>query len=212
MKTNTLLMLTLFALLLPINAIAEEAFVKGTVFIMNPGGKSPIPASSYEVTLYDIQKKMLLNPSVTDTFGRFAFYGVRSEKYLLDIIRRGKNWTHLFWRQEVKAPLTLEPIVLAQSASVIPRAKFSEVVGQKDRYDFALWLDVPNEQRNRIKKVTYILDHPTFKNKEYPASASDNFKISYRGWGCLSNVIINIQGQGGDSSIYFDMCSALADF
>jgi transcription initiation factor IIF auxiliary subunit len=101
---------------------------------------------------------------------------------------------------------------LSQSANILPYAKFTKVKGKEGTYDFSLWLDVPNEQKSRIKKVTYVFNHPTFNNKVFVSNNQANgFMVSYRGWGCLSNVTIKIEGQYGVSLISLDMCGALKE-
>lgn len=216
MKNSTLIksIVLFIVFFFPFTVVAGDAFLNGTVYIVSPESESPMPASSYQVKLYDTQLKKSLNPSVTDAYGRFAFFGVRKGKYLLDVVQTAKNWTHRLWRQDVTAPGTVRPIVLSQSASIIPHAKYTEVMGSKDTYDFSLWLDVPNKQKNRIKKVIYVFNHPTFKNKEFVSNnQTDGFKVGYRGWGCLSNVTIKIQGKdGGESLILLNMCGALENF
>ena len=102
MKNSILIKLVvLFAVILsPLRVVAGGSFLNGTVYIVTPGSKSPMPASSYEVKLYDTHQKKSLNPSVTDAYGRFAFIGVRNGKYLLEIVQIAKHWRHQLWRQK----------------------------------------------------------------------------------------------------------------
>jgi hypothetical protein len=207
-------MTTFFVVLLfALNAAAEDNSLKGSVYLFAPQGEDPTPVSGYEVKLYDMQQKKALNPSVTDAYGRYAFFGIPSGRYILSIIKTGPHWRQFLWRQEVTAPGAVAPIVLPQSANIVPRASYVEVKGQKDIYDFSLWIDSPNEQKVQISKVIYVFDHPTFKTKEFTSSnQADGFKVSYRGWGCLSNVTIKIESRDVSSQIRFNMCEALKDF
>ena len=101
------------------------------------------------------------------------------------------------------------------SARVSPQASSLEVSGQttggKQVFDFSVWLNVPAEDRNSIEKVSYLFNHPTFRqNTMISSDASTGFRIGYRGWGCLSSVIITISLKDGSSDkIDFDMCKKL---
>jgi transcription initiation factor IIF auxiliary subunit len=102
------------------------------------------------------------------------------------------------------------------SARVAPQASSVEVSGLKTSdgrqvFDFSLWLVVPSDDRNSIQQVSYLFNHPTFRQKTMTsADASTGFRIGYRGWGCLSSVIITITLKDGSSDkTDFDMCKKL---
>ena len=78
-------------------------------------------------------------------------------------------------------------------------------------YLFKLWIEAPEEVKNKISKVEYFFNHPTFDKKKYSSQkANDNFSVQYDGWGCLSLVVITIFPRDGKSfDIYFDMCAKL---
>ncbi len=189
---------------------AEENPLTGTVYLYTAGKQSPTPLSGYEVRVYDPQQKKWSNPSVTDAYGRYAFYGMPKKKHVLTVGKAGKDWHQVVWQQEVAAPGIVKPIVLAQSADIVPHASYTERKGEKDSYDFSLWLDVPAEQQAGIRRVTYIFNNPTFKRKEYESRQANNgFKVEYSGWGCLEKVTIKIERQGANSYLIFKMCDAL---
>jgi hypothetical protein len=190
-------------------AAAEES-IKGAVYLYAAGKQNPIPLSGYAVKLYDPEEKKWSNPSITDAYGRYAFNGVPSKKFVLTVGKTGAYWHQSVWQQEVKAPASVRPIVLPVAADIVPRASFTERKEEKDSYDFSLWLGVPEEQKAGIRRVVYIFNNPTFKQKEYESQqASDGFRIGYRGWGCLDRVIIRIELQSANSHIDFNMCEAL---
>jgi hypothetical protein len=189
---------------------AAETALTGGVYLYAAGRQQPIPLSGYEVRLYDREKKIWLNPSITDAYGRYAFFGIAAKKYVLSVGKAGPHWRQNVWEQDVKAPGAVKPIVLSAAADIIPRASYQERSGEKNSYDFSLWLDVPEDQRQKIKSVTYVLNHPTFAQKEYASSKSeDGFRVGYRGWGCLNTVLIRIERQGAGSQITFRMCDEL---
>ena len=78
-------------------------------------------------------------------------------------------------------------------------------------YDFTLWVDVPTTLKERIQRVTYTFNNPTFKDKvQESTEPSDGFAVSYRGWGCLNLVTINVFFKDGPSQERpFNMCEAL---
>ena len=189
---------------------AEETGLTGAVYLYAAGKQQPIPLSGYEVKLYDREKKEWSNPSITDAYGRYAFFGIAAKKYVLNVSKAGPHWRQNVWEQEVKAPGAVKAIVLAAAADIIPHASYKERAGEKNSYDFKLWLDVPAEQQKKIKRVTYVLNHPTFTQKEYVSTkVPEGFPISYQGWGCLNTVTIRIERQGGGSQIIFRMCDEL---
>jgi hypothetical protein len=213
-KHNVIKVITIIVVMLCASTVtAEDTALKGTVYLYAPQAENPIPVSGYEVKLYNVKQQKSLNPSITDAYGRYAFFGIPRGKYVLSITKAGPYWRQRVWRQEVTAPGTPDPIVLPQAASIVPHASYLEVKGQKDTYDFSLWLDAPPEQKARIKKVVYLFNHPTFETKEFVSrNKADGFKVGYKGWGCLTNVTIKVKGRDTRSQISFNMCEALKDF
>jgi cell division protein FtsB len=82
-------------------------------------------------------------------------------------------------------------------------------------YDFKLWVDASRETLARISSVRYEFNHPTFPPKlrvQESSNRDDGFPVSYRGWGCLSSVIVTFniaEPKGPPPKIDFDMCAAL---
>lgn len=76
-------------------------------------------------------------------------------------------------------------------------------------YDFSIWLQVPVLLKDKIVKVSYYFDHPTMikKNRE-SQEAANGYSVSYRGWGCLSSVIITVSLTDGTiHKLDFNQCT-----
>jgi Carboxypeptidase regulatory-like domain len=75
---------------------AQSLSLSGSLWIHQPSAR-PLPAVGYKVYLYSKQSGWS-RPSYTDSAGRYAHYGVRPDKYLLQI-RDSQNKT--VWQQDV---------------------------------------------------------------------------------------------------------------
>lgn len=102
------------------------------------------------------------------------------------------------------------------SAIVEPRAEAKPVPGGEtpggtQYYDFSIWLGLPSREAGRIGRVSYEFNHPTFTQpRASSTNPADGFRVSYRGWGCLNSVIIQIETTDGSTErIDFDMCKEL---
>ncbi len=189
---------------------ARAAEITGTVYLYAAGKQRPTPLAGYEIKIYDLEEKKWLNTSITDASGKYAFYGIPEKQFIMTVGKSGAVWQQVEWQQEVSAPGVVKPIVLAQTADIVPHAAYTERKGEKDKYDFSLWLDVPAEQQAGIQRVVYTFNNPTFKQKEYASTdAASGFKVGYTGWGCLDTVHIKIERRGVNSYIIFKMCDAL---
>ena len=78
-------------------------------------------------------------------------------------------------------------------------------------YDFSVFINADRSTVDSIESVTYLFDHPTFRRKTQTSTdPSDNFKVGYLGWGCLTNVTAKVQFESGEQSdIKFNMCQSL---
>lgn len=78
-------------------------------------------------------------------------------------------------------------------------------------YNFSIYINSPKSTLNTIRKVTYLFDHPTFIHKtQISDSVDNNFKVSYFGWGCLTNVRATLDFKDGETqAIDFNMCQSL---
>ena len=144
-------------------AQAEVISLKGSLYLYNPDGKTPLPLSGYMVSLYNIRSKKFLNQSVTDSYGRYAFYGVSEGEYLLRVYMTGSHWQQQVWQQKVQAPSVIQSIVLPPLVRVEPNATYEEIKDLKDTYNFKLWVDVPQDKKGDISKVVYYFNHSSFK-------------------------------------------------
>jgi hypothetical protein len=96
-------------------------------------------------------------------------------------------------------------------ARATPVTGLTDGAGRQD-FDFLLWLEAPGPVKERIDRVAYHFDHPTFINKLRESNdPSSGFAVSYRGWGCLALVKIDIHYHDARTdTLYFDMCNALS--
>lgn len=78
-------------------------------------------------------------------------------------------------------------------------------------YDFRIYINAPAETLDGIQSVTYLFDHPTFREKRKTTENSrDNFMTRYFGWGCLTKVTATLQLKDGSrQEIDFNMCQSL---
>lgn len=78
-------------------------------------------------------------------------------------------------------------------------------------YNFSVFINAAQSTIDSIESVTYSFDHPTFRQRAQTAdSPSNNFKVGYLGWGCLTNVSAQVQFESGEQSeIEFNMCQSL---
>ena len=62
-------------------------------------------------------------------------------------------------------------------------------------FQFELFPEIGSikSESNKIAKISYILAHPTFTYKLFESTRSNNFKVSYTGWGCLKEVIAVVE-------------------
>jgi hypothetical protein len=91
--------------------------------------------------------------------------------------------------------------------------KYRNPAGQ-EVYQFSLF-PVPSTLpggRESVAFVTYLADHPTFKNTLMTAAAGRGYRATYIGWGCLSRIVAVIEYSDhtrAPSVKEFDMCALL---
>jgi len=95
--------------------------------------------------------------------------------------------------------------------SLLVEPRTEAVPLSENRFEFRLWLEVPEERRSALEKVTYVFNHPTFPEPEQTSTdAARGFPVSYVGWGALSRVIIRLHEKGGKTEeIAFNMHEAI---
>jgi hypothetical protein len=78
-------------------------------------------------------------------------------------------------------------------------------------YDFNIYINAAPDVLNKIQRVVYTFDHPTFDNKQKVAeSVKSHFQTGYTGWGCLTRVDVKVELKGGNKThLDFDMCKSL---
>lgn len=85
-------------------AKAEAVTFFGSVYQTN--GSQSVPITGAQVLLFN--GSSWIGPSVTDTYGRYAFYNTPPGTYLLRVIIKGK----IVWNETVKAPSANHVVVL----------------------------------------------------------------------------------------------------
>jgi|GEM_PF-5738278 len=96
--------------------------------------------------------------------------------------------------------LEIHPIVTA-----IPKAD------KQGYYNFDIRLRGVENVKDRITKVVYDFNHPTFTNRYITITNKDNsFRTGYTGWGCLRGLGVTIYFDDNSTKTYsIDMCSIL---
>jgi hypothetical protein len=146
--------------------------------------------SAYELRSLDAKKKQLLIDITTLT----------TTKDQLETSIKALNYTKISPQGQV--------FQVKASAKGIP--------GKRDAngypyYTFTLFVDASDAVLERIAKVSYFLNHPTFKDPHVEATKpADKFAVQYNGWGCLRDVDVTVHFKDGTTqSLAFDMCKSL---
>jgi hypothetical protein len=66
--------------------------------------------------------------------------------------------------------------------------------------------------KNAVAFITYLADHPTFRNTLMTTGPERNFNASYIGWGCLRQIVALVEYKDPTRSptvAEFDMCELL---
>ncbi len=108
-----------------ISQINQSLSLSGTLYRYEPANRKapPPPLPGYRVYLYSRQANRWIGPSITDSYGRYAFYDISYGTYLLRIYPTGyrgeanqgqsdQSVQPHIWQQEVKVPGKVKPIVL----------------------------------------------------------------------------------------------------
>lgn len=210
MGSNLKMKILLFAILFAgaLSAQSQQQGITGSIYLYNEAGGNPIPLSGYEVYLYDRQSQKWMGPSITDAYGRYAFHGIQEGSYLLRIYMSGTNWRQQVWQQEVQGPGEVKAIVLGSLDRIIPHADY--VKTGNERYNFSLWVDIPEALKSSVRKVSYYFNHPSFSQKLYEITdSSEGYRFTYSGWGCLVTVKITVYLENRNIEIEFYMCDAI---
>jgi hypothetical protein len=106
---------------------------------------------------------------------------------------------------------TIEPMAYAIPTHRISHPGVTNMPKESPEFIYYLCLGVADSLKNKITKVDYFLDDPTFQQKHYVSvNPLDSFKVNYRGWGCLYNVRISIfKNDKSSDTLYFKMCDNL---
>lgn len=79
-------------------------------------------------------------------------------------------------------------------------------------HQFEMFPDKSALDNDQIAFITYLADHPTFRNTLMTAGSDRAFRVSYTGWGCLRQIVALIEYKDPEkppSVARFDMCSLI---
>ena len=97
--------------------------------------------------------------------------------------------------------------IVAQNNSV----KLNGIKDGKGRqiYDFSIWLQVPILLKEKITKVNYFFNHQTMLKPNRESTTYPNgYSVSYRGWGCLTNIEITVHFEDRENyKFYYNQCT-----
>ncbi len=206
-KANSLFYISIFIITICGSVVADD--FSGSVFLHNPYGEHVLPGGGYLVYMYHYETQTWLNPSITDSYGRFAFYKVPNGKYLLQVYEYSENYRKLVWKEDVTSDQLLKPMIVLSSIKIIPKASYNPIQGQQKLYSFSLWLE--SDSLSSIDSVSYYFDHPSFiKKYQKSNNPQRNFLVSYTGWGCLKMIKITVWRNGESSVIELNHCTSLS--
>ena len=78
-------------------------------------------------------------------------------------------------------------------------------------FNFNVWIEGPSDATSRIASVDYFFDHPSFATKHFGSDVDPDFLRGFKGWGCLSTIVVTIRWKSGiQSSLPFNQCQALS--
>ncbi|MBV9063858.1 MAG: hypothetical protein JOY77_13165 [Alphaproteobacteria bacterium] len=108
-----------------------------------------------------------------------------------------------------------EPVKTVPVLSEIKPKANAEPVGKQPNgnpiYNFTCYLTAPPETLKEVQKVSYFFNHSSFAQKTLESEdAANGFAVSYKGWGALDLVVIDVRLKNGESrKLYFDMLKDL---
>lgn len=113
--------------------------------------------------------------------------------------------------QEAAPPLP--PAAAVDRAAIKPLASAKKLPGAlptgEPFYQFTLSLSVPPDLAKRVTKVTWEMNHPSFKQQRMTGAGASH-RITWLGWGCLRTVTARVElGDAAPITVKFDMCKAL---
>ena len=127
---------------------------------------------------------------------------LREQAHILDRIAR------IDANAPIEAQLT--PRADTQDYDAKQAKAYKEQFG-KDVKNYRMWLDGPPEVLSEIAKVTFVMNHPSFK-PPFPESddPKKQFLVEYFGYGCLRNVIVKLELKDGKvKQLDFNQCGAI---
>jgi hypothetical protein len=112
--------------------LKQKLSLSGALYRYEPANPkaSPPPLPGYRAYLYSRPSNRWIGPSITDSYGRYAFYDVAAGTYLLRIYPAGYRGEltqnpskpavqPYSWQQEVKVPGQVRPIVLRNPTALM---------------------------------------------------------------------------------------------
>ena len=103
--------------------------------------------------------------------------------------------------------LTPEVLTAAVRSTTKPTVLFNWE--GNDIYPYSVWIELPEELAEQIKRAEYWFNHPSFTNPKRSIKGSNIYIAKWRGYGCISNakVIVHLKS-GGKLEAPFDLCAA----
>jgi hypothetical protein len=118
--------------------------------------------------------------------------------------------------ESLKTNIEAQYAVKVTSENAVYELKASAIVAGKQTsgaplYDFTIFINSGEETLQNIKQATYHFNHPTFRKPvQVVSDPKARFEVSYRGWGCLTAVHVEVEQVSGSVDEFdFDMCKSL---
>src|SRR5262245_23664279 len=168
--------------------------------------QNKVSDSRTEIATLDEQKKLLLTQ-------------IKTVEQAVQANEPASHASRIFEQVAQKQPFPIKekivPSLTPLFAVVQPRATAQPLdtknSARQAEFQYSLSVDVPPDRVPEIASVSYEFNHPTFSEKIQTSSdASNGFRIGYRGWGCLSLVVITLNLKDGKKQpVNFDQCAGL---
>ena len=104
--------------------------------------------------------------------------------------------------------------IASSPSAIVAQSNSVELEGIKDEkgrqiYDFSIFLQVPILLKENITEVKYFFNHPSMlKPNRESTNYANGYNVSYRGWGCLTNIEITVYFENGENhKLYYNQCA-----
>lgn len=156
-----------------------------------------------DIDYHKLQKASLISGLLT-LFGfviiigalSFSYYEIKKKEIRLEVLSQIEKELEVKIKTQEFRIKELE--IASSPKSIVTRNRnliLSGIFDNKKRqiYDYSIWLEVPILLKDKIIKVVYNFpDSSMFKKVRESAESANGYSVSYRGWGCFSNMEVNI--------------------